>query len=113
MKALSIEPIYATAITLGWKWIELRTWAREYRGWVLISASKAINKFERESLVSGHAVCIAHLTDIRPYDDENDRELAFLCDDHILGNLTRLFRLCLFRSRVSKSYSMRPLNLMT
>lgn len=81
MKALSIQPFYATAISLGWKWIELRTWTREYRGWILICATKAINKFERESLVSGHAVCIARLSDIRPYNDENDRELAFLADD--------------------------------
>ncbi len=30
---------------------------------------------------SPHAIWIAHLTDIRPYDDEKDRELAFLGDD--------------------------------
>lgn len=50
-KAEKIAASYGndTVYNLGWKWIELRTWAREYRGWILICATKAINKFERES----------------------------------------------------------------
>ncbi len=47
MKALSIQPYYATMIALGFKWIELRSWKTDYRGWILICASRAINKEEK------------------------------------------------------------------
>lgn len=35
MKALSIQPFYATMIAIGAKFIELRTWKTDYRGWLL------------------------------------------------------------------------------
>lgn len=43
-------------IALGFKWIELRSWKTDYRGWILICASKAINKEEKATLMNGHAV---------------------------------------------------------
>ena len=81
MKALSIQPLYATLIALGEKSIELRSWKTDYRGWILICSSRAVNKFERQSMVTGKAIAVAYLSDVRPYVDETDREPAFLFDD--------------------------------
>lgn len=81
MKALSIQPFYATLIALGEKIIELRSWKTDYRGWLLICSSRAVNKYERQSLVTGKAIAVAHLSDVRPYVDETDRGLSCLFDD--------------------------------
>ena len=81
MKALSIQPYYATLIAMGYKFIELRSWKTDYRGWILICASKAINKQEKASLMNGHAIAIAELTEVRQYNDETDREGAYLADE--------------------------------
>lgn len=81
MKALSIQPLYATLIAMGYKFIELRSWKTDYRGWILICASKAINKMERTILMNGHAIAIAELTEVRPFDDKTDRDDALLDDD--------------------------------
>ena len=81
MKALSIQPLYATLIAMGYKFIELRSWETDYRGWILICASKAINKMERTTLMNGHAIAIAELTEVRPFDDKTDRDDALLDDD--------------------------------
>ena len=81
MKALSIQPLYATLIAMGYKFIELRSWKTDYRGWILICASKAINKMERTTLMNGHAIAIAELTEVRPFDDKTDRDDALLDDD--------------------------------
>ena len=101
MKALSIQPYYATMIALGFKWIELRSWKTDYRGWILICASRAINKEEKATLMNGHAVAIAELTDVRPYDDKTDREDALLYDDESFEGyswiLTGLYLLSHFR----------------
>lgn len=91
MKALSIQPYYATMIALGFKWIELRSWKTDYRGWILICASKAINKEEKATLMNGHAVAIAELTDVRPYDDKTDREDALLYDDESFEGYSWIF----------------------
>ena len=81
MKALSIQPLYATLIAMGYKFIELRSWKTDYRGWILICASKAINKMERTTLMNGHAIAIAELTEVRPFDDKTDRDDALFYDD--------------------------------
>lgn len=91
MKALSIQPYYATMIALGFKWIELRSWKTDYRGWILICASKAINKEEKATLMNGHAVAIAELADVRPYDDKTDREDALLYDDESFEGYSWIF----------------------
>lgn len=86
MKALSIQPLYATLIAMGYKFIELRSWKTDYRGWILICASKAINKMERTTLMNGHAIAIAELTEVRPFDDKTDRDDALLDDnEHFEG----------------------------
>ena len=91
MKALSIQPFYATMIALGYKWIELRSWKTDYRGWILICASTARNKSERTSLMNGHAIAIAELSDIRKYNDETDRADAFLDDDETFEGYSWIF----------------------
>lgn len=91
MKALSIQPFYANLITIGAKWIELRTWDTNYRGWLAICASKAANKVEKESMISGHACAIAHLSGVRPFVDETDREDAFLFEDESFEGYSWVF----------------------
>lgn len=91
MKALSIQPIYATLIALGFKWIELRTWKTDYRGWILICASRAINKQERASLMNGHAIAIAELDEVRTYNAQSDHEDALLEDDEIFEGYSWIF----------------------
>lgn len=91
MKALSIQPFYATLIAMGCKWIELRSWKTEYRGWILICASRAINKKDKAALMNGHAIAIAELEDIRPYNDETDREGAYLFDDESFEGYSWIF----------------------
>lgn len=91
MKALSIQPLYATLIAMGEKWIELRSWKTNYRGWILICASKAINKREKATLMTGHAIAIAELEDIRPYNEKTDRDAAFLFDDESFEGYSWIF----------------------
>lgn len=92
MKALSIQPAYATAIATGLKWIELRTWKTDYRGWILICSSEAINSWEEESLVTGHGIALAELEEVRPYDDDRDHEDAMLFDDEDFEGYAWLFK---------------------
>lgn len=91
MKALSIQPFYATMIAIGAKFIELRTWKTDYRGWLLICSSSAKTKMEKKSMVSGHAVAIAELTDIRPFNNDTDRDDAFLYDDETFEGYSWIF----------------------
>ena len=91
MKALSIQPYYATLIAMGYKFIELRSWKTDYRGWILICASKAINKQEKASLMNGHAIAIAELTEVRQYNDETDREGAYLADEEQFEGFSWVF----------------------
>lgn len=91
MKALSIHPFYATMIAIGDKFIELRTWETDYRGWIMICSSAAKNKREREGLVCGHGIAIANLVDIRPYVDETDRDAAYLLDEETFEGYSWVF----------------------
>ncbi len=49
------------------------------------------NKFERTSLMNGHAIAIAELADIRKYNDETDRADAFLDDDETFEGYSWIF----------------------
>lgn len=92
MKALSIQPLYATLIALGEKFIELRSWKTDYRGPIVICAGKAQNKAEREGMLNGHAVAVVELEDVRPYVDETDRDLAFLFEDETFEGYSWVFK---------------------
>ena len=65
MKALSIRPDYADMIAAGEKKYEFRSWATSYRGDILIHANKNIPDAAKNMLVSGHAICIANLKDVK------------------------------------------------
>lgn len=91
MKALSIQPFYTTLIALLEKWIELRSWSTDYRGWILICSTTAKSKKESDAMVCGHAVAIAELTDVRPYVDETDRELSALFEDETFEGYSWVF----------------------
>lgn len=60
MKALSIRNPYAHEILCGEKEIEYRTWQTKHRGDLLICSSK-LPKIK--NTISGHALCVANLSD--------------------------------------------------
>jgi len=72
MKALSIRQPWASMIASGKKTIETRTWARDYRGDILIVAGLAlaggynIPRKLLNDLPRGQAIAIARLVDCRP-----------------------------------------------
>lgn len=61
MKAISVREPYASLIMDGKKTIETRTWTTNYRGKLLICASK----YPRTKN-SGKALCVVDLVKIRP-----------------------------------------------
>lgn len=73
MKAISIKEPWASYIYNGKKSIETRTWKTNYRGKILLCASK-----KPTSKISGKAFAIANLVDIKPMTKE-DVNYA-LCD---------------------------------
>ena len=76
MKTLSVQQPWATFIAQGWKTIEVRTWRTDYRGPLLIAASKGGNlpasvthideAGEQIALPRGVAVCVVDLLHCRP-----------------------------------------------
>ena len=68
VKALSVKEPWASMIRLGKKKIEFRTWYRNYRGRLLIVASKS-----PRILLCGHAVCFVDLVHWRkPISEDRD-----------------------------------------
>ena len=69
MKAISVKDPFASMILLGKKTIETRTWKTNYRGDIVICASK-----KPVSPISGFAVCIVNLIDCRPMVPDDEKE---------------------------------------
>lgn len=67
MKALSIDPYFAMAILWGKKTVECRSWKTDYRGDILICST---NK-KRHNTIPGHALCIANLDNIVPFEKKH------------------------------------------
>lgn len=67
MKALSIKGHWAEMIRSGKKTIETRTWKTNYRGEILLCASKI-----PKTKLSGHAFAIADLVDVKPMIKEDE-----------------------------------------
>lgn len=61
MKALSIKPIYAMDIALGFKTREYRSWKTDHRGPLLICSSKSPSA---SCTIPGHAICVVDIVDI-------------------------------------------------
>jgi hypothetical protein len=86
MKALSVKQPWASMIECKEKTIETRTWHTEYRGDLLIVASKKpdyrvlaeIGVSPKECNRVGCAVCIVSLVDCRPMTRED--EMSALCE---------------------------------
>lgn len=74
MKALSIKEPWASMILSGKKVIETRTWKTNYRGPILLCASKS-----PKSKISGMAFAIAELTACMPMVKDDER---FACCDN-------------------------------
>ena len=68
MKALSIKEPWASMIREGKKTIETRTWITNYRGKILLCASK-----NPKSEISGHAFAIAELIDCKEMIKDDER----------------------------------------
>lgn len=68
MKALSVQPYWATAILQEAKTIECRTWKTDYRGDLLICASSGP---WWAGSIKGHALCVVELYDIVPFAKEH------------------------------------------
>lgn len=64
MKAISLLPEWAMAVTLGFKTVECRTWSTPHRGDLLIcSSAKPV-----AGAIAGHAMCVARLDRIEPFE---------------------------------------------
>lgn len=88
MKALSVHSIYASAITCGLKFIELRSWRTSYRGHLLICSTveDKNNKDLKDEFIFGHALALVDLVDVRPF-DERERMFAFVSEEDDLSGL--------------------------
>ncbi len=113
VRAISLKQPWANLIASGKKTIETRTWNTNYRGPVLIVASKAKVKDARGRVIEpmGCAVAMARITDCRPM-KKSDRRAACLAlvsgkKAWILKNIKRVppvpihGRLGIYRVRVS------------
>lgn len=63
MKALSVQPYWATSILQKTKTVECRTWKTDYRGDLLICASSGP---WWAGSIRKHALCVVELLDIVP-----------------------------------------------
>ena len=63
MKCLSVKQPHASMIASGKKKIETRTWRTDYRGDILIVASRSPRM---GNLPTGKSLCIVRLVDCRP-----------------------------------------------
>jgi len=87
MKAISLKQPWASLIAIGRKTIETRTWATNYRGKLLIVASKTFDKnyplknfaeiFYQVPL--GKAVAIVNLIDCRLMKKEDEEKAMCSC----------------------------------
>jgi hypothetical protein len=75
VRAISLWQPWASAIALGLKRIETRSWSTSYRGWLAIHAAKRWNRELREfsesmgiglQLPLGAIVAVAHLSGVFP-----------------------------------------------
>lgn len=74
MKAISLRPLWATAVLLGEKTVECRTWRTDYRGPLLVCASSR----KEAGGIPGHAICTVELLDIVPF-TEDHIDAACMC----------------------------------
>ncbi|MCK9370153.1 ASCH domain-containing protein [Candidatus Dojkabacteria bacterium] len=70
MKALTIQEPYASMILEGKKTIETRTWKTNYRGLIILHASK-----NPKSEISGKIFAVAKIVDCKPM-KKKDEKLA-------------------------------------
>ena len=68
MKAISIKEPWASLIRDGRKSIETRTWVTNYRGDILLCASK-----DPKTDISGNAFAVAELYDIKPMTKKDEK----------------------------------------
>ena len=85
MKALSLTQPYANFIRDGIKTIETRKWKTNYRGPILICATKqkVKNALGQINLPTGMAVCIIDIIDCRKMTRDDEEEACFPWDEKL------------------------------
>jgi|GEM_PF-521681 len=71
MKALSLFPYWAHLVLMGEKTIETRTWKTDYRGDLLVCASK---EPKADHTISGEALCVVRLVGIERLEEKHLKE---------------------------------------
>ena len=64
LPALTISQPFADLIASGEKWVENRSWATKYRGWLAIHAGRGaqfLTRRQLEKVATGAVVAVAHL----------------------------------------------------
>lgn len=77
MKALSIHPIYACAISEGAKSVECRTWKTDYRGDIVICSTAK----KYHGTIPAHALSVVELVDIVPFEKKHLKDALMYADD--------------------------------
>ena len=88
MKAISLKQPWASLIAIGKKTIETRTWKTNYRGKLLIVASKTFDKnFPHMNFFStfyeiplGKALAVVNLVNCRPMKPEDEESAMCPCE---------------------------------
>lgn len=95
MKVITIKEPYATLIAEGYKEYEFRVWKTNYRGEVLIHASKNIDKENAErfkhlnlTYSPGKIICKANLTDCVLVDESFSKKMLEK-DEVVYKNLSK------------------------
>lgn len=87
MKALSVKQPWAFLIGGSEKTVELRSWQTDYRGKILICASKsekdswALVDGEYHQLPAGVMMCVADLVDVKKIENTPEMQNAAFVDD--------------------------------
>lgn len=83
MKALSVRQPWADAIASGDKWVEFRSRPTNYRGDLVICASRGGTRYaveiggEDRELPTGVMLCVVKLIDSRPTTSEDDDQPGY------------------------------------
>lgn len=87
MKALSIKQPWASLVAAGYKTVECRTWKTNYRGPLLVCASKGdwedLNDNQKTLVMpGGYALGVVELVDVRPMTKADIEKAVLPLDMH-------------------------------
>lgn len=88
MKALSIHPYFACAISEGAKSIECRTWKTDYRGDIVICSTAK----KYHGTIPSHALSVVELVDIVPFEKKHLKAALMRPDEYRPGMYAWILR---------------------